>query len=72
MIKVSTDDGILELTAEEYEERFGVSPEAQTPTDVDTVDFAQKLAEGLSTATTIAQIRAVARSILEKTEGESK
>lgn len=33
------------------------------------VDAAMALAEGLSTATTIAQIRAVAKSILDETEG---
>lgn len=33
------------------------------------VDAAMALAEGLSTATTIAQIRAVAKSILDETDG---
>ena len=32
-------------------------------------DRVQQLMEGLSTATTIAQIRAVAKSILDETEG---
>lgn len=33
------------------------------------IDKAMALAEGLSTATTIAQIRAVAKAILDETEG---
>ena len=34
-------------------------------------DRIQQLMEGLSTATTIAQIRAVAKSILDETEGDA-
>ncbi|MGN0554305.1 MAG: hypothetical protein ACI4LI_00230 [Candidatus Fimenecus sp.] len=34
-------------------------------------DRVHQLAEGLSTATTIAQIRAVAQSILDETEGDA-
>lgn len=34
-------------------------------------DRVQQLMEGLSTATTIAQIRAVAKSILDETEGDA-
>ena len=34
-------------------------------------DRVQQLMEGLSTATTIAQIRAVAKSILNETEGDA-
>lgn len=34
-------------------------------------DRVQQLMEGLSTATTIAQIRAVAQSILDETEGDA-
>lgn len=34
-------------------------------------DSVKQLAEGLSTATTIAQIRAVAKSILDETEGDA-
>lgn len=34
-------------------------------------DRVQQLMEGLSTATTIAQIRAVAKAILDETEGDA-
>lgn len=37
--------------------------------DVFNKDSVKQLAEGLSTATTIAQIRAVAKAILDETEG---
>lgn len=66
MIKVLTDNGILELTAEEYELQFGTLPEMEK-SEKTVSDTAQRLAEGLSTATTIAQIRAVAKAILDET-----
>lgn len=71
-MKVLTDTGVVELTAEEYAQQFGTPPEI-AENEQDAANMAQKLAEGLSTATTIAQIRAVAKAILDETEtgGES-
>lgn len=43
--------------------------EAQKSKKQAETDKVRQLAEGLSTATTIAQIRAVAKSILDETEG---
>lgn len=56
--KIVEKDIVLDDTMTELAE----SPAAQP-------DRVQQLMEGLSTATTIAQIRAVAKSILDETEG---
>lgn len=67
MIKVNTENGTVELTEEEYEQQFGVLPqEADAQHNTDRI---QQLAAGLSTATTIAQIRSVAKQILDETGG---
>lgn len=46
-----------------------MTEQAESP--VEQTDRVQQLMEGLSTATTIAQIRAVAQSILDETEGDA-
>lgn len=67
MIKVNTENGTVELTAEEYEQQFGALPqEVDTQPDTDRV---QQLAAGLSTAKTIAEIRSAAKQILDETGG---
>lgn len=58
--KIVEQDIVLDDTMTEQAE----SPAAQP-------DRVQQLMEGLSTATTIAQIRAVAKSILDETEGDA-
>lgn len=68
MIKVNTENGTVELTETEYEQQFGALPqEADAQPNTDRV---QQLAAGLSTATTIAQIRSVAKQILNETDGD--
>lgn len=56
--KIVEQDIVLDDTMTEQAESPGAQP-----------DRVQQLMEGLSTATTIAQIRAVAQSILDETEG---
>ncbi len=70
MIKIDTENGVIELTAEEYEQQFGALPEIDEG-EKTVADVAKKLAEGLATATTIAQIRSVAKAILTETGGEN-
>lgn len=61
---------MLQLNANtgSYEQIEDIESELQIE-KTEQVDAAMALAEGLSTATTIAQIRAVAKSILDETEG---
>lgn len=56
--KIIETDIAIDDTMTEFEEATAEQP-----------DRVQQLMEGLSTATTIAQIRAVAQSILNETEG---
>lgn len=61
MMKLNANTGTYEQI-EDIESELPIEKTEQ-------VDAAMALAEGLSTATTIAQIRAVAKSILDETEG---
>lgn len=65
MIRKRINGKFIELTEQEFSELN------DTPLEDDAyqTDRVHQLAEGLSTATTIAQIRAVAQSILDETEG---
>lgn len=58
----------LNASTDSYEQIEDI--ETESPIEkTENIDKAMALAEGLSTATTIAQIRAVAKSILDETEG---
>ena len=59
---------MIKLVNGEYVETEEMQYEDQTPVQTDT-QRVETLVKGLSTATTIAQIRAVAQSILDETEG---
>lgn len=68
MPKVYKDGQYIMLTEEDYAEQYP-QPElpVQTPADGNTA--VRTLAQGLSQATTIAQIRAAAQQFLDDTEG---
>ena len=59
---------MIKLVNGEYVATEEMQYEDQTPVQTDT-QRVETLVKGLSTATTIAQIRAVAQSILDETEG---
>lgn len=63
MAKKYVDGEYMEITKEEAEELKALE---ENNTKADRV---QRLAAGLSTATTLAQIRAVAQAVLEETGG---
>lgn len=67
MIRKRINGKFIELTEQE------ISELNDTPLEDDSyqTDSVHQLVEGLSTATTIAQIRAVAKSILDETEGDA-
>lgn len=70
MARAYIDGEFVELTAEQMAALQTVGEQDATPnmkSDSD-VDRIQQLVTGLSTATTIAQIRAVAKQILGETE----
>lgn len=62
------DGEFVELTAEQIAEIQASDTQFTTETNSD-IDRVQQLAAGLSTATTIAQIRSVAQQILDETGG---
>lgn len=73
MARAYIDGEFVELTAEQIAELqaiqaqdTGLHTEADAQPDTDRI---QQLAAGLSTATTIAQIRSVAKQILDETGG---
>lgn len=67
MAKKYVDGEYIEITAKEMEEAAAIAAE-----DTANSDKVQKLVEGLSTATTIAQIRSVAKQILDETSGDNR
>lgn len=62
------DGEFVELTAEQIAKIQASDTQFTTETNSD-IDRVQQLAAGLSTATTIAQIRSVAQQILDETGG---
>ena len=70
MPKVYKDGQYTTLTDEEYQAQYP-QPESEVPTQapVDGAAAVRALAQGLSQATTIAQIRAAAQQFLDDTEG---
>lgn len=68
MPTVYKDGQYSTLTEEEYAEQYP-QPELPAQTPVNSSDAVRTLAQGLSQATTIAQIRAAAQQFLDETEG---
>lgn len=71
MMKLNADTGCYEF----FEEQDTEQNTAELPSienETGQYDSVKKLAEGLSTATTIAQIRSVAKQILDETGGDSE
>ena len=64
-MRILENDTYRDMTEEEIAELFS---DIQLP-ELDNKDNLTALAEGLSTANTISQIRAVAQSILDETDG---
>ena len=64
-MRILENDIYRDMTEEEIAELFS---DIQLP-ELDNKDNLTALAEGLSTANTISQIRAVAQSILDETDG---
>lgn len=62
--KENPNGALVDIEDDALKDLFEKDIEKETETD-----RVQQLMEGLSTATTIAQIRAVAQSILDETEG---
>lgn len=62
--KENQNGALVDIEDNALKDLFGKEIAKETETD-----RVQQLMEGLSTATTIAQIRAVAQSILDETEG---
>lgn len=73
MARAYIDGEFVELTTEQIAELQAISEQdAQQNTVSDSEsDRVQQLVAGLSTATTIAQIRSVAKQILDETGGDS-
>lgn len=70
MQKVMVDGAYMEMTDEEYAKQYPQpEPELPVQTPVNSSDAVRTLAQGLSQATTIAQIRAAAQQFLDETEG---
>lgn len=70
MARAYVDGEFVELTSEQIAELQESDVQANTETDSG-VDRVQQLVAGLSTATTVAQIRSVAKQILDETGGDS-
>lgn len=68
MAKAYIDGEFVDLTDEQIAEMQASDTQFTTETNSD-IDRVQQLAAGLSTATTIAQIRSVAKQILDETGG---
>ena len=64
-MRILDNDTYRDMTEEEIAELYDVDQ----PYKTESKDNLTALAEGLSTANTISQIRAVAQSILEETDG---
>lgn len=70
MPTVYEDGQYIALTEEEYAKQYPQpEPELPVQTPVNSSDAVRTLAQGLSQATTIAQIRAAAQQFLDETEG---
>lgn len=67
MARAYIDGEFVELTAEQFSALQESDAQSATET-VSDLDRVQKLASGLSTAKTIAEIRSAARQILNETE----
>lgn len=67
MPKVYVNGQYITLTDEEYQKQYPETDKLEN--SIYAVDRVQQLAAGLSTATTIAQIRSVAKQILDETGG---
>lgn len=63
MSKVYVDGQYLELT-EELKVQLGIADIEESDEATETVDTAKALAEGLSTANNLAQVRAAAKNVL--------
>lgn len=68
MPTVYEDGQYITLTEAEYAKQYP-QPELPVQAPVNSSDAVRTLAEGLSQATTIAQIRAAAQQFLDETEG---